>query len=297
MAVRHRGNFNILGNFTYFVPDFTELLMLLLWFVVGTLAGNVINFLSGLFFGAESALEYGMIVAYPVMFIPAMLYASLKSRRNSLHCAGARMDSCNFSPLGGALCVLLAVAGTFSLGFCADAVGLVLPSMPDWLKRALEGMTSGNFWINFLCVSIFAPIFEEWLCRGMVMRGLLLNGMKPVWSIAVSAAFFSLIHLNLWQAIPAFLLGCLFGYVYFRTGSLKLTMLMHFTNNTIALLMSRIPSLENMETWRDLFTGPEYFLMLGCTAIVTVLVILALGRIPVKDGAGNIDRVPPIFEK
>ena len=42
----------------------------------------------------------------------------------------------------------------------------------------------------------------------MVLRGLLGHKVKPVWAIVISAAFFAIIHLNPWQAIPAFLLGC-----------------------------------------------------------------------------------------
>lgn len=71
------------------------------------------------------------------------------------------------------------------------------------------------------------------------------HGIKPVWAIFWSAVFFAFIHLNPWQAVPAFILGCLFGYVYYKTGSLKLTMLMHFTNNTFSLIFSNIDKFKD----------------------------------------------------
>lgn len=291
-----RGNFKFLSKFSWFVPNVSELLILLVWFVLGALLGNVVTFLFKQGFGSEVAIEYGTLIAYPVMFIPPFIFASMKSQRNSIKVSGRSIDSNNFKPVGAVLCGLMVIVGTVALGYCADAVGSLLPPMPEGLKKLLESMTSGNFWVNLICVSIFAPFFEEWLCRGMVLRGLLGNGVKPVWAIVVSAAFFAMIHLNLWQAIPAFILGCLFGFVYFRTGSLKLTMLMHCVNNTLALVMSQIPSLKEFETWRDMFAGPEYFIILGCCVIFTALVILAFRRIPLEHKSGNMDVVPCIFD-
>ena len=297
MGRRRKGNFNYLEHYTYFVPGVRELVILLLWFVVGSLLGNVVTVVFQILLGSGAAVEYGTVVAYPLMFIPPMIYASFKSRSLCLVRRGVRLDSSNFAPLGGALCALLAAVGTVALSYCTDSLSLLLPKMPEWLKDALDSMTSGNLWVNLLCVSIFAPLFEEWLCRGMVLRGLLGNGIRPVWAIVISAAFFALIHLNLWQALPAFLLGCLFAYVYYKTGSLRLTMLMHCVNNTLALVMSRIPSLEEFETFRDLLTGPEYFIILGCCVVATALVVISFRRIPLKSTSGNADSVPALFER
>lgn len=295
MAHRRRGNFNYLEHYTYFVPNVREIVILFVWLVVGTLAGSAVSYAVNTALGTGSSTEMTELIAYPIMFIPPMIYAASRSRRNSLRKGGVKVDSGNFSPVGGAVCSLLVVVGTVTLSYCAEAVGMLLPEMPEGLKNILESMTSGTLWVNFLCVSIFAPVFEEWLCRGMVLRGLLGNGVKPVWAIVTSAFIFALIHMNPWQAVPAFMLGCLFGYVYYRTGSLKLTMLMHFANNTLALVMSQIPSLEDVETWRDVFDGPEYFVIMGCCVIVVALVVIAFNRIPLREKSGNFDKVSPLF--
>ena len=156
-------------------------------------------------------------------------------------------------------------------------------------------MTGGNIILSFICVSIFAPLFEEWLCRGMVLRGLLTK-MSPAWAIAVSALFFAVIHFNPWQAIPAFILGLLFGFVYYKTGSLKLTMLMHFTNNTMALIFSKIPSFAEADTLADVMTPWAY----ACLIIVCVLylaaMVITLRAIPMRseEACCNCDEVPAL---
>lgn len=291
-----RGNFNVLGKYAWCVPSGADIFVLVLMMLIGALIGNGIVLLFSFSMGQEAAMEYGTVVSYPIMFIPPMLWAASKSRHNKIQYKGLALDNSNTSPLGWPLCIVLVIAGTLAAGIVGDLSTSWLPPMPSWLEQALKGMTTGNFWINFLCVSIFAPFFEEWLCRGMVERGLLGRGMKPLWAIVLSALFFAIIHLNPWQAIPAFLLGCLFGYVYYKTGSLRLTMLMHFANNTFALGLSRIDSLEGAETWMDVL-GPGYWYCFAASVLLLVLVVLAFRRIPVERPSSGFEVLPSAFDE
>ena len=295
---RRPRNFGFLEKFTYYVPGVADMFILLAMLLVGGLLGNLISlgFVAAL--GQDAGMQYGMLVSYPVMFIPPMMYASIKSRNNSYLRSGLLLDSKHFSPLGWALCALFVILATISLAFCSDAILSAMPEMPYWLEEMLKGLTSdGNFWLNFLMVSIFAPFFEEWLCRGMILRGLLGNKVKPAWAIVISAVFFAVIHLNPWQAVPAFLLGCLFGFVYYRTGSLKLTMLMHFANNTFSLVMSNVDAFEDVDSWLDVLPGARYWVIFSACILVIVLIIQSFRRIPLEKESGNLDPVRPIFDE
>ena len=106
----------------------------------------------------------------------------------------------------------------------------------------------------------------------MILRGLLYESkIKPFWAIVISSVFFAIIHMNPWQAIPAFILGCLFGYVYYKTGSLKLTMLMHFANNTMALVAARIPALEDADNWVSILGKGRYWAFFVLALVVSDL--------------------------
>ena len=294
----HRGTFDILSNHSYFIPGVADMFILLLLLLAGSLVGSLIAMPFMMIMGTDAGMEFTMLISYPLMFIPPMIYASVKSRSNSYLHDGYKLDSNHFSPLGGLLCAVLVVVGTLSANFIADLPASLLPDMPKWLEDALGSMTNGTIWVDFICVSIFAPFFEEWLCRGMVLRGLLHTGkIKPVWAIIISAAFFAFIHLNPWQAIPAFILGCLFGYVYYKTGSLKLTMLMHFANNTFALVLSQIPGLEETESFQDLIPGVGFWAIYAACVAVLVLVVYKFMSIPLEDESGNIDKVSSLFSE
>lgn len=295
--MRRRGNYKLLDKFSWYVPGIGGILVLMALLMVGALAGAIVNWIAIAAFGTEVALSYGQVISYPVMFIPPMIYASIKSASCSAENTGYRLDSENFTPLGAAVCALLACAGTLAIGFCCDGINALLPEMPEYLKEAMQSLTGGNFLLNFICVGIFAPFFEEWLCRGMVLRGLLKGTrMHPAAAIPLSALVFAIIHFNLWQAVPAFIMGCLFGYVYYRTGSLKITMLMHAVNNTFSLICGHIDALEDMDSWMDAMPYGTYALISAACFLLICLVILAFRKIPVNTPGGNIDETAPIFE-
>ena len=281
MARKFKKNYDLFSGFGYFTPTISELIILIVWFGVGMLISTVIAGVLGVVMqDMTSSIEVVMIISYPIMFIPAMMYASLKSHKNALFEEEFPLDNNRFGKVGGLLCAVMAALATLALGMILESVNVLLPKMPEALEKAFESLTGGNFWVDFLSVSIFAPLFEEWLCRGEVLRSLLHfkkdngeRGIKPVWAIIISALFFALIHLNPWQAVPAFGLGCLFGYVYYKTGSLKLTMLMHCVNNTFALICSHIDSLAESDSWIDFLGTTSYTIIALACALLLILII------------------------
>ena len=298
---RVRKNYNFLSKYSYYTPGVNGMLGLLCLLLVGVLLGNFAMWIClGIVGGENFVAEYGMLISYPLMFIPAMIYASIKSSSSALFDTGYSLDHGSFAPVGVLMCCLMAVLGTLAASIVADGIVNLLPAMPAWLEEVMNSMVNGNIWINFLCASIMAPIFEEWLCRGMVLRGLLnytrrdkagnkVQGLKPWVAIVISAAFFALIHANPWQAIPAFALGCLFGYVYYRTGSLKLTMLMHFTNNTFALVCSNIDAFDGIDSWAELLGTGKYLVLCAACILMVIVAVREFHRITLLRPQGNCE--------
>lgn len=81
---------------------------------------------------------------------------------------------------------------------------------------------------------LLAPILEESIFRGIILKGLLTK-YTPKFSIIISALIFGLIHGKPLQIWGALLLGLLFGWIYYKTKSLGTTILLHFFANLIAL--------------------------------------------------------------
>jgi len=285
MTKRRIKSFDLFSGYNWYVPGTGGMFMLLALFLLGAIIGNIITLVVTLI-SAEAAQTYGILISYPVMFIPPMMYASYQSRRNALFETGYALDSKNFGQFSGFSIALAVSIATLALSFIMDGISGLMPPMPEHLEKVFEQMMDGPLWVSLISVSIFAPFFEEWLCRGMILRGLL-QKTKPVWAIIVSALFFAVIHLNPWQAIPAFALGLLFGYVYYRTGSLKLTMLMHCVNNTFAILMGQIDTFKDADSFSEVLTPVNYACIMALCVLMTVFFIFRMKSVSLPFGQDN----------
>ena len=103
--------------------------------------------------------------------------------------------------------------------------------------------TSPDLWLNsdllydvfiFISVVILAPIFEELIFRGMILRTL--SKYNEIFAIIVTSLLFGLLHLNLTQAVPAFFMSLVLCYMSLKSDSLLVTILAHAANNLLALL-------------------------------------------------------------
>jgi len=161
----------------------------------------------------------------------------------------------------------MAAAGTF-----VPSVWLQeqLPALPDTMKDTF-GMLMAND-LGYFTVCIFAPIVEETVFRGAILRTLL-GTLDSRWTaITVSALLFAVIHLNPAQMPHAFVIGLLLGWMYCRTGSILPGTLFHWVNNTAAFAVARLfPGSDDM--WLiDLFGGDHRRVVLSL--IFSLLILL-----------------------
>lgn len=300
LRARNVNNYDLYANHAWYVPGVKGMFVLLGWFLLGSLLGSLVVAIMGLFMTPQALINYGTLVAYPLSFLPPMVYAANKSTRNSLFETGYKLNSAHFGPFKAWQIALITVALTLSYGIASDLPNYLnykLTTSVSWLNTfyeavvaMLDQMTGGPLWSSFLLAAVFAPVFEEWLCRGMVLRGLLTK-MKPGWAIVVSALFFALIHMNPWQALNAFGMGVVMGYVYYKSGSLLLTMLIHFVNNGLAVLIQQFTS-QNTDTYLfEQMDRSAYVFVYIIGVAVLGACIIAFKRIPLEQERGNIDTV------
>ena len=111
---------------------------------------------------------------------------------------------------------------------------------------------------GYVAIGILAPLAEEVVFRGAILRTLLgIMSKKNHWvAIMISAAIFGVVHANLAQFINALLMGLLLGWMYYRTGSLVPGILLHWVNNTMAYVLANIMPQSDGKLI-DLFHGDE----------------------------------------
>ena len=90
---------------------------------------------------------------------------------------------------------------------------------------------------GLLVIGLLAGIGEEMFFRGLIQPKMHLytgNAHAGVW---ITAFIFSAIHLQFYGFLPRLLLGGMFGYLYYYSGSLTYPILAHIVNNSFTVLM------------------------------------------------------------
>lgn len=155
--------------------------------------------------------------------------------------------------------ILLSIPFIVSALFISNMLTEVM-DLPNLMEDTFIQMSHSV--AGFISLAIMAPLVEELLFRGAIEGHFLHRGMRPKYAILVSALIFGIIHLNPMQIPFAFFIGLIFGWLYWRTGSVIPGMIGHFLNNTVASLVMLFSTPEEMEqTTADyLGVGPAYAL-------------------------------------
>ena len=96
-------------------------------------------------------------------------------------------------------------------------------------------------------------------------------------AILISALLFGVFHINPAQILPAFLIGILLAWTYYKTGSLIPCILMHILNNSLAVYLSiKYPEAENMD---DLINGTPYLIVLFGSILLFIGIILTMNHL------------------
>ena len=152
-----------------------------------------------------------------------------------------------------------------------------MPELPNWLDNEFD-MILSNRW-GYLAIGLLAPLSEEIVLRGAVLRSLL---SKPLlagrservnaWTaIAISAVFFALIHFNPAQMPHAFVIGLLLGWMYWRTGSILPGVAYHWANNSIAYILYNVYPNPDIKLI-DIFKGSEQHVLMAVGFSLLILI-------------------------
>ena len=151
-------------------------------------------------------------------------------------------------------CVLAALGALIPSAWLQE----VMPELPNVAEDTFD-MILKDRW-GYLVIGLLAPLAEELVFRGAILRALLRWKSNPWIGIVISALLFALIHMNPAQMPHAFLIGILLGWMYYRTDSIIPGVIYHWINNTVAYVMYNLYPNPDM-TLLELFGNQRTVLM------------------------------------
>lgn len=217
----------------------------------------------------------------PAWLSVALLVASLLTIWHFIHFKEIKIDKRTFSPVSYRVVletIITGVAAIVLLGWLNDVMQL-----PDLMKDTFDKMDNI---FGFIAIGLVGPVAEEIVFRGGVEGELLKKWKNPKWAILVSALIFGVIHGNPAQMPFAFLIGILLGWLYYRSGSLLLVIIIHVVNNSLSVWMSHLYS-EDV-TLTDLVGTPGIYIILAGALICLSLSVWRLKQmLPVPVAAAE----------
>jgi sodium transport system permease protein len=133
---------------------------------------------------------------------------------------------------------ILLEAGTFVFVMVlSDILTQIWPGDVDSVSQSFDILLEGISFVPALLVIALAPaICEEALFRGYLFSAAK-KKFKPLAAILLTAALFGIYHLSVVKFFTTGILGIVFCYVVYETGSIALSSLMHFMNNTFSVVL------------------------------------------------------------
>jgi len=104
------------------------------------------------------------------------------------------------------------------------------------MESLLKPGGMGGLFVNLIVIAVIPAIGEELTFRGVIQKLLSKWFRNPHWAIFLTAFLFSAMHVQFLSFLPRFFLGMVLGYIYFWTGSIWLSILVHLVNNAVAVV-------------------------------------------------------------
>lgn len=166
--------------------------------------------------------------------------------------------------------ILAAIMGAFALDWMAEQI-----EMPNPLADLFIDISQNP--IGILAIALVGPVCEEFTFREGIQGFLHRNGASSWAAILFSALCFGIIHMNPAQTFFATLLGIILGIIYYKTGNIVVTSIVHIINNSIAVSQMHIYGEEAKDMRFDEMVGGSHiawvYIILFCTMCISQLII------------------------
>lgn len=271
---------------------FRRLFILLACLVIGMVISSTIT----MFVGIDSAKKVRILTVIQDMFafiLPAVATAMLSSRLPARFLSIEKGFNIWAFILAA---VLLVVSMPLQNAIIHWNESIALPesmsSLERWMMASEEtarttinmmmgGTTIGDLVMGILIVGILAAIGEELFFRGALQRILQGNKANAHAAIWIAAIIFSAFHFQFYGFVPRLLLGALFGYLVWWSGSLWLPIAVHALNNSIVVASEWHARCTDSENFTETL-GTDSFAAVTVSALLTVATLILIRRVTRK---------------
>jgi sodium transport system permease protein len=237
ILIPHEAEPSITGVYSYAMARRGYIFYVILWLAMFFVASKLQGY----------DLVSGLLITEYVLILGASLVFAFRARmpmREAFSFKRPRAKDCL-----GAVALGISVPMLMPLYLKLQNQFLRFPkSLEDLFEKTFD-ITQMNVLLAFFLFSLSPAICEELMFRGVLTHSLRSRYSK-LWLILVVGLLFGLFHFNIYRLIPTALIGFVLTYLVVRTGSIFPPMVMHMTNNAVALfVLGKLEKLKYHMPW------------------------------------------------
>ncbi|MCC6818458.1 MAG: CPBP family intramembrane metalloprotease [Bacteroidia bacterium] len=141
------------------------------------------------------------------------------------------------------------------------------------ISKMLEMHVFNDLLINLFFLAIVPAVLEEVFFRGLFQNLLIKSTGNIHIGIAITSLLFAAVHLNPIQFIPMLFLAAMLGYAYHFSGSIWISILIHFLNNGSAVVLNYYQDTNEIAKAlvEDNYHPPIYLVIIGLAVCLFIL--------------------------
>lgn len=138
------------------------------------------------------------------------------------------------------------------------------------LSFLLQGHGASVLLKQLFFMAVVPAVAEELFFRGAIQTYFITFFKNKHVAIITAAAIFSILHADIFNFIPRTLMGCIFGYMYYRYGTLWLPIIGHFIHNGIVVVIYYLIRTNSLPESAETFGQAGISISIG---VVSLLII------------------------
>lgn len=139
----------------------------------------------------------------------------------------------------GALPIEMSIAALIQKIGLSESVLAEQKKYEGMMKGIMNMNSTGDVLFTLLVMAVMPALGEELLFRGVMMRFAAKRFKSMLWPIVIVSVIFALAHTgNITGMFSIFFAGVVLALIYYLTGSLVASMLAHFVNNGVQVLLA-----------------------------------------------------------
>ena len=283
--------FPLIKNATFGTKLLTLLLLLIFGLVFSSVLGVLVTMINGGSITNINNLQVAQVISQVVGFLlPAVFYAMLVYEKPFNYLGFNNIPRWS---LLGIVAMFTIIPFLSMVNDWNDAI--VFPESMHAIEEQLRSIQEkseeivkmfigqGSLFSSLIIIAALAAVSEELLFRSVIQKAFIKLFKNEHVAIIVTAFIFSAFHGDFFGFFPRFILGIMLGYMFWMSGSIFPSMLMHFINNGTIVMLYYLNKKEVINVDIETFGLTDNWLVIALSLIVTVAIFIVCYRFRNKE--------------